>query len=525
MAAATVAGRSALNSAAPWLGLVESRQRVLDHQRKLHRWAKAEPVRRFDDLFNLVCDRATLRVAWDRVAHNKGARTAGVDGATRSTVERGGVEPFLEELRSSLRDGSFRPLPVRERLIPKKGGKRRLGIPTLRDRVAQMALKLVLEPIFEAEFYPSSYGYRPSRRAQDAIAEIHHFTRQPSSYEWVIEGDIKACFDTVDHQRLMELVGERVGDRKVLRLVRAFLRAGVMQEHGGFAATLMGTPQGGIASPLLANIYLSVLDRAFQAAWGTDMASPRRRSRRRHKGLATYRLVRYADDFVVLLKGTKEHAEALRDEITALVADELAMTLSIEKTHITHIDAGFDFLGFRIKRVPRQPGWSAVLTYPSKRALAAVMHKIKQATSRHTLGMRLADVLRKINPILRGWAAYFRHGVSSRTFSYLGNYAWIRMIRWIRMKQPSLIRKQVRARYYGADRIAEDGVVLYNPAKMTVERYRFRGANIDTPYTIDVSDLTNPQVRSAVYDEGVIAGRVSEQLALTLRESRGEPDA
>ena len=204
-----------------------------------------------------------------------------------------------------------------------------------------MALKLVLEPIFEVDFYPSSLRYRPGRRAQDAIAEIHHFTSRPSTYEWVIEGDIKACFDNVDHQVLMDLVAERVGDRKVLRLVRSFLRAGVVEQHGGFAASLTGTPQGGVVSPLLANIYLSVLDRHFAAIWNSDMSPPWRRQQRRRKGLPNYRLVRYADDFVVLVHGTRSDADGLRAEIGRLLADKLKMTLSAEKTHVTHIDDGF----------------------------------------------------------------------------------------------------------------------------------------------------------------------------------------
>jgi RNA-directed DNA polymerase len=241
-----------LNNDAPpaWPSSFAAEQRVLDHQRKLHRWARSEPDRRFGDVFNLIYDRATLVVAWERVSGNKGARTAGVDAVTRYHVEeRHGVLPFLEELRSSLKDESFTALPVKQAVIPKKNGKvRYLGIPTLRDRVAQMALKLILEPIFEVDFYPSSYGYRPGRRAQDAIAEIHHFTSKPSTYEWVIEGDIKACFDNVDHHVLMELVSERVKDRKVLRLVSGFLRAGVVELHGGFAETLTGTPQGGGAT-------------------------------------------------------------------------------------------------------------------------------------------------------------------------------------------------------------------------------------------------------------------------------------
>jgi len=189
--------------------------------------------------------------------------------------------------------------PIPKHGTPTKERQYEATVPTLTDRVAQMALKLVLEPIFEVDFYPSSYGYRPGRRAQDAIAEIHQLASR--SYEWVIEGDIKACFDNVDHRILMGLVAERVGDRKVLRLVCSFLRAGVIEQQGGFAASLTGTPQGGVASPLLANIYLSVLDRHFAAIWDKDMSPPWRRQHRRRKGLPNYRLVRYADDFVVLV--------------------------------------------------------------------------------------------------------------------------------------------------------------------------------------------------------------------------------
>lgn len=504
-----------MNAGASWPMLEQAETRVLDHQRKLHRWARAEPGRRFGDVFNLVTDRATLLVAWERVASNRGARTAGVDAMTRHAVVRDdGLFPFLEELRSSLRASSLRPLPVRQVAIPKKGGKvRYLGIPTLRDRVAQMALKLVLEPIFEADFYPSSYGYRPGRRAQDAIAEIHHLTSRPSSYEWVIEGDIKACFDNVDHQILMGLVEQRVSDRKVLRLVRAFLRAGVVERHGGFAASLTGTPQGGIISPLLANIYLSVLDRHFQAVWERDMSPGYRRQNRRRKGLPNYRLLRYADDFIVLVHGERSDAEALRTEIGTLLADKLKMTLSADKTLVTHIDDGCDFLGFHIQRKPRGDGRLVVLTYPSKAALAAAMHKIKQATGRGTTSMRLAEVLRVVNPVLKGWAAYFRYGVSKRTFAYLGYYAWWRLLAWIRRKHPHLTWKQLRRRYFGADRICEDGLVLYNPAKMRVQRYRFRGAQISTPYNVDQVDPAGARFRRTTHDDVAFVGQVSEHIS------------
>jgi len=502
-----------LNSDASRPELSEAQTRLLDHQRKLHRWSRTDPVRRFGDVFNLVYDRATLMVAWERVARNRGAHTSGVDAVTRHAVERQGVEPFLEDLRSSLKDGSFRPLPARQAVIPKWGGSvRYLGIPTLRDRVAQMALKLVLEPIFEADFYPSSYGYRPGRRAQDAIAEIHHFTSRPSSYEWVIEGDIKACFDTIDHQRLMSLIEQRVTDRKVLRLVRAFLRAGVIEAHGGFAATLTGTPQGGVISPLLANVYLTTLDRPFWEFWEANRV-PGRRQQRRRKGLPNYRLIRFADDFVVLLNGSRADAEALRDQIGVLVADQLGMTLSPEKTLVTHVDDGFDFLGFHIRRKYRGDGTFVIHTYPSKASLAAVKAKIRKATGRGTTSLRLVDVLRTINPILRGWAGYFRYGASKKTFSYLGYYAWWRTILWIRRKHPRLTWKQVRRRYYGADRISADGVTLYNPVRMPVERYRYRGAQISTQYNIDEVDPAGARFRQTRHDDVAFVGKVTELVA------------
>jgi RNA-directed DNA polymerase len=286
-----------VNIGDPWPELFAAEARVLNIQAKLHRWSTDDPRRRFDDLYNLVCDPAFLVVAWDRVRGNRGARSAGVDGvAPRSVVF--GVERFLTELRDDLKARSFRPLPVREAMIPKANGKlRALGIPTARDRVVQAALKLVFEPIFEADFKPCSYGFRPRRRAQDAIAEIHHLASAPRNYCWVLEADIKACFDEIDHTVLMGRVRHRIGDKRVLGLVKAFLKAGVLGEDDTERDTVTGTPQGGILSPLLANIALSVLDEYFDEAWQA-MGDSSARHRRRRKGLATYRLVRYADDFV-----------------------------------------------------------------------------------------------------------------------------------------------------------------------------------------------------------------------------------
>jgi RNA-directed DNA polymerase len=238
-----------VNTGALWPTPEEAEARVLGIQTKLHRWATGDPARRFGDLYNLVCDPAFLLVGWRRVRANKGARTAGVDGQTAFYVERvRGEEAFLADLRAELKARTFRPLAVRERMIPKPGGKlRRLGIPTVRDRVVQAALKLVLEPIFEAEFQPCSYGFRPGRRAQDAIAEVHFLATR--GYRWVLEGDITACFDEIDHAALMDRVRGRIADKRVLALVKAFLVAGILTQDGRHQDTITGTPQGGHPVP------------------------------------------------------------------------------------------------------------------------------------------------------------------------------------------------------------------------------------------------------------------------------------
>ncbi|MET3805234.1 group II intron reverse transcriptase/maturase [Nakamurella sp. UYEF19] len=256
----------------------------------------ADHDRRFDDLFNFVHDPATLLVAFARVAGNTGANTPGVDGLTADHLEQVvGVSGFLDDLRVSVKDGSFRPLPVRQRLISKGHGSgklRSLGIPTIADRVVQAALKLVLEPIFEADFQPVSYGFRPNRRAHDAIAEIQHLGTH--GYQWVLDADIEACFDQISHSSLLARVRTRIKDKRVMALVKAFLKAGIMTESGRFQDTNTGTPQGGILSPLMANIALSVLDEHLHGPWrpGGTMSTPSRRARRRAKGLPTWRIVR-----------------------------------------------------------------------------------------------------------------------------------------------------------------------------------------------------------------------------------------
>jgi RNA-directed DNA polymerase len=455
-------------------------RRVREIQTKLHRWAIDDPDRRFDDLYNLVCDPGFLLVAWDRVRGNKGARTAGVDGQTAYQVEAGyGVEVFLEGLRAEVKDRSFRPVPVRERMIPKPGTtkRRRLGIPALRDRVVQGALKLVLEPIFEADFFPCSYGFRPNRRAHDAVAEVRHFAS--CSYEWIVEGDIKACFDEISHSALLNRIRVRIGDKRVLALVKAFLKAGILTEDGTLADTQTGTPQGGILSPVIANVALSVLDEHFVAS----RLNHEERAKRRRRGLPNYRLIRYADDWCLAVSGTRVQAEALRAE-AAEVLSTMGLRLSPEKTLITHIDEGLDFLGWRIQR-HRKRGTTKhyVYNYPAKKALRAVLAKIKALCWQDT-NLPLAVLLHRLNSILRGWTAYFRYGCSSKTFNYVRAYLWQRVFGWMRRKHPKATWKQLRRHTSDGWWPAENTVTLFNPAGVGTRRYSYRGTKIPSPWPI-----------------------------------------
>jgi len=462
--------------------MIAARVRVLKIQTKLHRWAGEDAARRFDDLFNLVVDPAVLAVAWTRVRGNRGARTAGVDGQTAHYIEDvRGVEQFLADLRADLKSGRFTPLPVRERMIPKSGGRlRRLGIPTIRDRVAQAALKLVLEPIFEAGFQPCSHGFRPRHRAQDAIAEIHQLTGPPRNYEWVVDADIEACFDAIDHAALLDRVRARIADKRVVALVKAFCKAGILTEAQALQDTDTGTPQGGILSPLLANIALSVLDDHFTAAWAA-MGDSSARHRRRRRGEATYRLIRYADDFVIVVHGTKAHAEALRDEAAAVLSP-MGLRLSAAKTRICHINEGFDFLGFRIQRQPKRgSGKPTVYTYPTKAALYSVKAKVR-AVTRQGLNQPLAVLLARLAPILRGWTNYFRHGVSKATFDYLRRFTWRRVLLWIRRKHRRANWKWIRRHYLPGWWPTDGDVALFDPGKVAVTRYRHR-ANIASPWS------------------------------------------
>jgi RNA-directed DNA polymerase len=456
-------------------------QRVLGMQTKLHQWAAADPGRRFDDLYNLVHDPAFLVHAWERVAGNTGARSAGVDRRTVASIRdsQAGPAGFLERLRQQLKAQEFRPAAVKERFVPKTNGKkRRLGIPTVTDRVVQASLKLVLEPIFETGFHPASYGFRPARRAQDAIEEIRKHARE--GYEWVFEADITACFDEIDHTALLGLVRRRIKDKRVVELVKAFLKAGILSEDGIDRDTHTGTPQGGILSPLLANIALSELDGYFQNLWEKHKNATAR-MRHRQRGGATYRLIRYADDFVVMVSGTRQHAEDLWDKLSN-VLDRIGLRLAPEKTRVCHIDEGFDFLGFRIRR-HRQKGSDRhlIYTYPSTTSMARIKRKVKTVTKRIT-HQQADNLFQQLGSMLRGWAQYFRHGSSSAAYHDLQHFSWWRIWFWLLSKHPRTPQREIIRRYYNGWWPEYNGVKLYQPTTMTIRRYRYRGTAIPTPW-------------------------------------------
>ena len=304
----------------------------------------------------------------------------------------------------------------------------------------------------------------------------------------MLEADIEACFDMIDHTALMDRVRVRIGDKRVLALVKAFLKAGVMTTTGSIEGTITGTPQGGILSPLLANIALSVLDDEFARRWTYQMANEVQRQRRQRNGEANYRLIRYADDFVIVVTGQREHAEHLLDDVATVIAP-MGLRLSPEKTRVVHIDDGFDFLGFNIRRMRKRGSHkSFVYTRPAKKAIAAIKARVKAITYRNTLHRDPGYLMEYLGRVLRGWANYFRHGVSKAIFNGIDSYTWERIMSWLRKKH-RIGWPELRRRYClpGTWRLIHDGVRFRGAATVTVTRYRYRGYRIPTPWTPSIT--------------------------------------
>lgn len=464
------------------------------------------PDERYRDLWNWVTDPRNLRCAWRTVATNKGHRTAGIDGVTVRAIQNGagGVETFLGKLRMELLFGSYRPSPVRRKLIPKPGRPgefRPLGIPTVKDRVVQAAAKQLLEPIFEAGFWPVSYGFRPGRACRDAIEHIRVTIRPQRHkgeallshppYQWVIEGDIKGCFDHIDHHLLMSRVRMRIRDIKVLRLIRAFLKAGVLTEDA-FIRTSDGTPQGGILSPLLANIMLSAIEeryarwvRARVNAWGKATASPRlsaaaNRATDRRRGCPVFYPIRYADDFVVLVAGTEEDARQEKEELANFLREMLHLELSEKKTLVTPLTEGFTFLGHRVRlRWDNRWGYWPRIEVPKEKVMR-LRRRVKRLVHRRRLNQSLEAMIRELNPILRGWGYFYRHCHNiSRVFSAIDWMAAERLRCWLRQKYKRWSLKRLLARFLRRPTFRQakrwiDGIPLFLLAEIAVGRYSLR---------------------------------------------------
>ena len=385
-------------------------------QRKLYRAAKARPTRTFGVLYDKVCSKEVLDVAWNQVRRNRGA--AGVDGKTIEAIEADGVEQFLTSLQEELRAQRYHSAPVRRVFIPKPDGQQRpLGIPRIRDRVVQAAVRLVIEPLFEASFRPGSYGFRPKRGAKPAVADIRKWVTY--GYDQVIDLDLKGYFDTIDHALLLKLVARRVRDPRVLRLIRRWLRAGVMRD-GGVEETLVGTPQGGVISPLLANIYLHPLD----VYWEREVKATK--------------MVRYADDLVVLCRWRP--AETYMPKLRAFLR-RLRLTVNEDKTRVTTAQAGFDFLGVHFRKLPtrRDPTRSFCYAWPSRRSMQRIRDKVRAAIG-YDARPSLTEKVARLNPVLRGWGAYFRWLNVARHFRKVDTYVWYTLRRWLRRKHQRVRR-------------------------------------------------------------------------------------
>lgn len=424
---------------------------IIKTQQGLARKAEANRAHRFRDLDHVICKREWIEEALRHVLENDGAGTAGVDGMSWKAfndVEKSDFEndkfrqQFIDELQAELKARTFKPSPVRRVERPKPGTnkKRPLGIPTIKDRTVQTLLKMVREPIWEADFYYFSNGFRPGRCTMDGIQPLYTLFNTTTRYRWVIEGDRRACFDRIPHDKLWSAVARRIADEKVLTLIRRFLKSGIM-DGGKLAPSDEGTPQGGICSPLLANIYLHQFDEWF----ANNFAKPDRATNRpafeawykeRKQGgtKAAAQMYRYADDWIGPVRGTR--AQAIKEQCKTFLPETLGLELSEEKTTITHIRDGLNFLGYHVFRCdqPTDRRTVGVFVQPTEKGLKSMKQKIKEMTTRKTLRDDYVYKIQAINAAVRGWANYYRAVNPTAAFQELDRYVWMRLRKWLEKK-------------------------------------------------------------------------------------------
>ena len=398
----------------PNIGQQHSIEKSRQLQRNLYLAAKKDKQRRFHALYDRIFRLDILWRAWKEVRENKGS--AGIDGITFEMIEEYGVEEYLLDIQADLQNKKYRPKPVKRVYIPKQDGKQRpLGIPTIRDRIVQQACKIVIEPVFEANFLDSSYGFRPKRDAKQATEKVK---KELYKNWYVVDADIQGYFDNINHEILLGLLNRRISDRRVIKLCRQWLRAGVI-ENGKYYPTEKGSPQGGVISPLLANIYLHVLDSYWE----------------NHKELGV--IVRYADDAVIMCR--KRTDAELAFEHLKRIMTKLKLTLNPQKTKIVDMNKeSFDFLGFCYQKFGKtKSGRKLPYMMPGKKAMKKVKDAIRVITCRKSAYEGLEQKVGKLNSLIRGWRNYFQHGNSTKRFKQLDEYVWMKLWRrvYYRRKQ------------------------------------------------------------------------------------------
>jgi group II intron reverse transcriptase/maturase len=417
--------------------------------------AQKNPQHCFTNLYSLMHWDYWIRCAAEAVLARPGSSTAGVDGTTRDNFKKN-YEHEIQTLVVSLKKKTYQPQPVRRVYIPKANGKKRpLGIPVLRDRIVQEALRAILDPIYETDFQPYSFGFRKGRCTMDAIAVIMSLAGPTNKYYYVIEGDIKGYFDTVHHRKLLSILKQRIADKDLLELIWKFLKAGVM-EDGLFARTETGVPQGGVISPLLANVYLNEFDKWAETRWNI---SPYEKAKRRQAGNGNYRLVRYADDFVVMSNDGIAGVRQVKQEIRDFLKTELHLELSEEKTLLTHINDGFDFLGFNIQRTRPEGSWVVHLR-PAEKSKERVKKKLKDLTTRGWTWMDEYSRLTTLNAIVKGWAEYYKYTSLLVDIEEITRYTWFRYLGW-------LLKKHKGSRKHNL--ITAKTKVIHNRTRWTAE--------------------------------------------------------